>query len=63
MFIVGGLMVVYYWLIFDTTTVSFEGSRVHNIGLISDRTTGVTAGIGFLVGGCVFLAKRKYERG
>jgi hypothetical protein len=45
----GGLgLAAYFWLFFDTTVPADGGERVHNVGLLNDRSTGTFIG-GFAV--------------
>lgn len=61
--LIGGLMLVagfvasvYFFAIFDTSVPSGEvGKRIANISLISQRSTGMTFGVGLLVAGAVLL--------
>jgi hypothetical protein len=63
------LLVLYYWLVYDTTVAQYPGSgpeleareRVYNIGRMLNRLVGTMVGLGFFAGGIAlrFLDKKK----
>jgi hypothetical protein len=57
--LVGGLIgLFYFWQLFDSTVSSY-GGRVHNIGLMQERQTGlIISGIASILGFVCFLVDR-----
>lgn len=65
LFIVGAAAAVYYYQYFDTTVAvegvelfgqTFGGGRVHNIGLMEERRTGLILSCVGAIGGLVLVA-------
>lgn len=51
MLVGGSLGLLYYWLLFDSTVDSSYGERVHNIGLMQERQTGlIISGLAVILG-------------
>ncbi|MFZ2955435.1 MAG: hypothetical protein WA705_00865 [Candidatus Ozemobacteraceae bacterium] len=56
-FVCLGVLVVGFGLTSDTTVISSNFDRVHNIGLMNDRTVGIMIGIGLLITGAIVIKK------
>lgn len=59
MLVGGSLGLLYYWLLFDSTVSTSYSGRVHNIGLMQERQTGlIISGLAVILGFvCVLMDK------
>ena len=62
---VGFLLILFYWLIYDTSVAEFPGAgilpgthRTHNLGLMLNRMVGIIVGASLWIGGIVVSGRK-----